>query len=286
MPETSKTKVGLALSGGSALGILHVGVLQSLLDHKIPIDCISGTSAGALAAACYAFGVPLSVMAQESANLNWFKLSKFSYSMLGLITNQAIGDLLNRLLGPVKIEQAKIPLAIIATDLQTGGEVIFSKGDLAEAVMASCCLPGIFMPLTVFGRQLVDGGLVENLPMSPLEAMGANVKIGVNLARYRTYKEPKNLIDVMLNSVDIMTHHQSNLNSAVADILIEPHLEKYTASDWKKSAELIGEGYRAATLAVPAIKKLLEPPAMPVLGLPLKQSWLGKWWKNIFLKPL
>jgi len=257
--QTNRPKVGLALSGGSALGNVHIGVLQSFQDHKIPIDCISGTSAGAIVAACYAFGVPVEDMVDKTKSLSWYKISNLSYSRMGLITTDNIGRLTEELIGKVNIEDAKIPLAIIATDIESGEPVVFKKGNLSQAIMASVCIPGLFVPIEVNGRQLVDGGLVENLPLSPLQEMGAEIRIGVDLSRWRNYKKPTSVIDVMLNSLDIMTHTQTKEQAGRAEILIEPHLEKYTSSDFKKAVELAAEGYRAATLALPAINNALYP---------------------------
>lgn len=256
--NSNNLRIGLALSGGSALGIAHIGVLQALTDHRIPISCISGTSAGAVVAAAYAFGVPMEEIAERAKNLSWYKLSNFSYSRMGLITTESVGLLIEEIVGKVNIEDAKIPLAIIATDIKNGDRVVFTKGNLAQAVMASVCIPGLFVPMQINGSQLVDGGLVENLPLSPLLSFGADIKIGVNLSKWRAYKKPENVIGVMLNAMDIMTKKQDNFHAQSAEILIEPHLEKYSTSDFKKAAELMNVGYRAAVLVMPDIQERLQ----------------------------
>jgi NTE family protein len=250
-------KIGLALSGGSALGIAHIGVIQSFKDHGIAIDCISGTSAGSFIAACYAFDVPMDHVEKAAENLSWNKFSKFFRSAMGIATNEIVGDLLVKLIGyDANIEDAKIPLAIVATDISTGEKIVFRSGSVIEAVRASTAIPGLFTPIIKDGRFLVDGGLVENLPIKELTDLHADVKIGVNLARWRSYKTPKSIIGVMMNSVDIMVFHQSVAHGALADILIEPHLEPYTSSDWGKVGPLIKEGYHATTLAIPEIKRI------------------------------
>lgn len=272
-----KPKLGLALSGGSALGNVHIGVLQALSDNNIKIDFISGTSAGAVVAACFAFGLPLEQMAERAKNLSWLTLSKFSFSGMGLVSPKAIGDIIEKLLGKVSIEQAKIPLAIVATDIQTGQHVVFRKGDLAQAVMASAAIPGMFTPVEINSRLLVDGGVSENLPLLPLEEMGSEVELGVNLARFRSYKKPGNALGVMLNTFDIMTHRQANSAAARADVLIEPHLEAYTASDFKKATELINIGYRAAAASMPKIKEALSVPKTERLKKPKPGFWQKLW---------
>jgi NTE family protein len=250
-------KIGLALSGGSELGVVHIGVIQSFEDGGVTIDCIAGTSAGAVVAACYAFGVPMSEVTKEAKKLSLFKISKFSRTTMGIASNRMVGDLLVKLIGrDVKIEEANIPLAIVATDVGTGEKIVFRSGSVAEAVRASTAIPGLFAPVAKDGRLLVDGGLVENLPIKELTDMHADVKIGVNLTRWRSYKTPKSMVGVMLNSTSIMLRHQSAAHGELADLVIEPHLEPYTSSEWGNADALIKEGYHAATLAMPTIKKL------------------------------
>jgi NTE family protein len=273
-------KIGLALSGGSALAIAHIGVIQSFEDHGIAIDCISGTSAGSVVAACYAFGVPMSDVAKTAGNLSWRKFSRFFRSAMGIATNQIVGDLLIKLIGhDVNIEDAKIPLAIVATDISTGEKVVFRSGSVVDAVCASTAMPGLFVPIAKDGRLLMDGGLVENLPIKELADFHADVKIGVNLARWRSYKTPKSIIGVMMNSVDIMVFHQSIAHGELADIIIEPHLEPYTSSDWGKVDLLIKEGYRTATLAIPEIKKIASR-----AGIQRKKTAKGKsaWYMRLW----
>ena len=160
-------KVGLALSGGSALGIAHIGVVKCLMENKIPIECVAGTSAGSIVAVCVAFDVPIKKMIEMSKGLNWSNLSQFGYSKMGLTSNKPVSEIMAGMVGNAKIEEAHIPLAIIATNIDTAKEVIFRHGNVAEAVMSSTCLPGFFVPVEVKGKKLVDGGLVENLPLSP-----------------------------------------------------------------------------------------------------------------------
>lgn len=272
MTNSSQQKIGLALSGGSALGLFHVGVLRAFKEQDLNIHCVAGTSAGALVAACFAFGAPLDDMVVVAEKLSWFKLANFSSSFLGLASNKAIGELIQKFLGQANIEDAKIPLAIVATDLLTGEKVVFRKGSVAQAVMASACIPGVFSPVSIDGRVLVDGGLAENLPLSPLTDMGAEIKIGVNLAKWRTYKRPRHLVDVMMTSMDILTHRQTNAAASAADLLIEPHLEHYSPSDLKSAIQLIPEGYRLGQQAAVQIKNMVSSRSLP--------KRLG-WWQKL-----
>ncbi|PIP28100.1 MAG: patatin [Candidatus Moranbacteria bacterium CG23_combo_of_CG06-09_8_20_14_all_35_22] len=256
--KKNRLKVGLALSGGTALGIAHIGVIKALRENKIPIDCVAGTSAGAIAAACLAFDVPLEKMIEISRGMNWQSISEFGYSKLGINSNHPIRELMISALGDVKIEEARIPLAIVATDIDTGKEIIFHKGNLAQAIMASTCLPGIFIPVKIDGRKLVDGGLVENLPLSPLKKMGAEIKIGVNLKRNSKYIKIRNIFDVVANSYKILSESQNFLIPGRAEIIIEPNLGEFDSTNFRNFEVLLEEGYEATSRMMAEIKKQLK----------------------------
>lgn len=269
MPKKNKNrypKVGVAFSGGSALGIAHIGVIKSLMKNKIPIDFVSGTSAGAVAAVCVAFGVPLKKMVEVSERLSWSNVSRFGYSKMGLNSNRPMGEIIRELIGDARIEDAYVPLAIVATNIDNGEKVVLRKGSVAEAVMASTCLPALFIPIKIKGKKLVDGGLIENLPLSPLKKMGAEIRIGVNLGHWRTIKKSHNMLEIITNSYSILTRTQQAFIPGQAEVLIEPHLEKFTSSDFKKADALMDEGYRAASLMIEEIKKRLNPEEKELVG--------------------
>ncbi|MGE5392275.1 MAG: patatin-like phospholipase family protein [Candidatus Saccharibacteria bacterium] len=262
MDTNNKPKLGIALSGGSALGIFHIGFLKALTERQVKIDYISGTSAGAIVAAAFAFGVPLDELSRRAKKLSWYGLSKFTYSKLGLVSNQAIGDMIRELLGDPDIREAKIPLSVVATDISNGEKIVFKEGNLIRALMASSCIPGLFVPVEIDGRKLVDGGLTENLPLSPLKDMGADIRVGVDLFRFSPQRKPRNILDVIMNSIDILAGHQAHTYGVNSELMIEPHLEGFSPSDFKKSDELERAGYSYGSEAVPAIARLtgIEPP--------------------------
>jgi len=250
-------RIGIALGGGGALGMAHVGVLAALTEHGVPIDCIAGTSAGALVATGYAFGMTTEEMTAVAEKLNWPHISSFPNSLLGFASNHSIEADVERYIGKKKIEQANIPLAIVVTDIEDGEHVVLRRGRAALAVQASTCIPGMFVPVEIDGRKFVDGGLTENLPLSPLRDMDAEIRIGVNVVRWHARREVKTVIDVMMNTISILASHQRHLVAPNVDILIEPDLSAYTPSDFKKSAEIIAEGYRATMEKIPEIKKMM-----------------------------
>ncbi|HEV3245232.1 MAG TPA: patatin-like phospholipase family protein [Candidatus Paceibacterota bacterium] len=250
-------KIGVALSGGSAWGVAHVGVLAALLKHGIAVDCIAGTSAGAVVAAPFAFGVPIETIEEGAKKIEWKQVARFAYSRLGIRTNAALAKLIRELLGDADIKDAKIPLAIVATDIEKGEEKIFREGDVAEAVRASSAIPGYFSPVDIDGTLYVDGGISENLPLSPLKAMGADFTIGINLAGPMDPGRPKNLGQVVARSFEVLYRSRDRLLVSNADILIEPNVASFRPRTFDEAGELYDEGFRAGEAAVPAIKMKL-----------------------------
>jgi NTE family protein len=256
--KKSDIKIGLALGGGTALGFAHIGVLKAFEDEGVPIDFISGTSAGAIIGSLYAFGVSFKDIEDEANNLNWKKAAKIHPSKLSIATNDAVKKILEKHIGKkADISDAKIPLAIVATDIESGAKIIFKSGNVIDTVLASSCLPGLFAPAQIQGMMLVDGGIVENVPVSPLKGMGADVIAGVNLLKYRKYSRPENIMGVLSNSFDMINHKISTQPiSGSAHILIEPNLSGYYMGDIAKWREIADEGYKEAIKHIDAIKKL------------------------------
>lgn len=253
----NRPTLGLALGGGVARGLAHVGVLQALEDNHIFPDYISGTSAGAFVGAMYAFGLPVSEIYNRAAKLRWPNLSSPAVSSLGLASNQAIGKIINEVVGRANIEESVIPLLIVATDIETGEEIVIRKGDLGEAVMASTCLPGIFKPVNHRGRLLVDGGLVDNVPVEPLKKNGLDVVLGVNVSPHGKYRKPVHVIDVMLNVYDIATGTTTANKLRMADVVISPNVASYSRINLKQLPALYKEGYEATIEAMPKIKEAI-----------------------------
>ena len=257
--KTPPQKIGLALSGGSTYGIAHIGVIAALEEANIKVDYISGTSAGSLVGAYLAFGLTSSQMFELTRGLDWKKLSKFTFSRMGLKSNEPMATFLTDTLGDVRIEDAKIPLAIVATNIETHKMVVLTKGPLNVAVRASTSIPGLFTPVELDGQVLVDGGLTENVPMTPLEDMGATVKIAVNLLNATAYSRPKNVVDVLNKSIDILSLHRDQHLANRANVLIEPDLSSFDSMSFKSSQKLFDAGYAAGKAAIPNIKKVLAP---------------------------
>jgi len=243
---TTEAKIGLALGGGAILGAAHIGVLKALDEEKIPISAISGTSIGALVAALYAFGVSPDQIEKIALELDWLDISGFAFSRLGLLSNEKMGKKIDDVLGEVQFKDARIHLSIIATDIGRFEKVVLETGDVARAVMASACVPGIFIPVEIDNHLLVDGGLMENVPISPLMRRGMDKIVGVDLNAGRKYKKPDDLIDVVINAMDIAIDNATSMQVQKADLLIAPHLSAYNRADSGRVRDLIREGYTAA----------------------------------------
>lgn len=250
-------KIGLALGGGAVLGAAHIGVLKALKEKDIPISFVAGTSAGAVVSAFYAFNKDWAEIKDIVLSLNWLNISAMSLSRTALLSNKKLGEHIIEHLGDVTFDQSSIPLAMIATDISNGEKVLIKEGRVADAVMASACIPGLFKPLEVAGKLLVDGGIVENVPITPLKEMGADFIIAVDLNTGCLHKKPENIVEVLLNTFDFTIMAATKLLTKSADILIKPDLSSFNRVDADQTADLFEKGYQEATEALKDIHERL-----------------------------
>lgn len=242
MKLKKNSNVGLALGGGAVLGAVHIGVIQALEENQIKIECISGTSIGALIASLYACGINGTEMEKLLTNQSWFDVSKISLSKKGILSNKKLGNFINQNIGNKTFKQTDIPLRIVASDLIEGEKVILQDGSISDAVMASTCIPGIFAPITINDQVLVDGGITENLPISPLKEFDCQIIVGVDLTNMKNIT-PKNIFDVLMNAFNIALHNTALLQQVDASIVICPDLSEFNFVDVKQIPDLIKLGY-------------------------------------------
>lgn len=254
-----RPKVGLALGGGFARGIAHIGILRALQQNNIPVDCIAGTSVGALIATLYAAGTPLEVMERQAAQTSFSDFGKWTVSWLGFASNARLGDYLHRANPVQQFEEMKIPLAIVATDLGSGEAVDFTSGEVVPPVRASCAYPGLFLPVEHHGRVLVDGFLAAPVPVQAVRRLGAGIVIAVYLDSAPTDERPENLIGVVGRSFAIMQRHANKLWRNQADVILEPKVDMFAWDDFTRTPDLLRAGEDAVTAALPALRKLLHP---------------------------
>lgn len=238
------TRIGVALGGGAAKGLAHVGVLSAFDEENVRIDFLSGTSIGALVASYYAFGKPIDEIRAIGSDLHVTKVINFTLKKRGFFTTDSIRSMILRDLGDVNIEDAKIPLSICTTDILTGEQVTFEKGCLADAVCASMAVPGLFVPVEIDGRMLVDGGIVENVPVSALDDMGAGIIVAIDLNGIKKYPQPTDVMDVIGNAIDIGIDLRTRDQLKKADIVLSLDLSNYSrVGNSDNALALFMEGY-------------------------------------------
>jgi NTE family protein len=254
-----KPKVGLALSGGATLGAAHIGVLQVLEREGIHADFVAGTSAGALVGAMYCAGVPLDELSDIFLTLKWPSLIKLAITNpLALFDIQPMDGVINKKIGTINFEDLKIPFAAIGCDLMTGERIVLDHGPLAPAIRASASVPGIFLPVEINGRMLVDGGVVDNLPVEQIRAMGADYLIASDVSnRGETAERPGNVFEVLQNMFNIMQDRGALPDSDECDCYIRPQVTQYSCWGFGDTSKIMEEGKKAAEIALRRIPKYL-----------------------------
>ncbi len=257
-----KPKIALVLGGGAARGFAHVGVIRALEQDKIPIDMIVGTSVGSIIGAIYASNL-------NSFELEWtaFSLEKdslFDYGILNAVTGmgmakgQKLEEFVKTKIAATNIESMKLPFAAVATDLNRGTRVVLDRGSVAKAVHASSAIPGIFEPVDYQGRLLVDGGVLDNIPIDVAREEGADIVIAVDISENVANYNITNVVDVMLQAVSIMFHENVKYKKEEADVLIAPAVGTVAMLDFSQKKRCMQAGIDATQLAVPEIKKKIE----------------------------
>lgn len=268
--EARRPRIGVALGGGFARGIAHLGVLRVLERENIPVDFLGGTSAGAMLAIAYASGHTLDEIVAQAKATRFKHFGQWKLSWMGLASNQRLEYYPRKFLGVSTFEQLKIPLAIAATDLDTGNPVYFTKGPLGPALRASCAYPGMFMPVEIDGHLLVDGFLAAAVPVDAVRKMGADIVIATFLEGGHAHN-PTSIVDVIGLSFTILQRHADLEWRAQADVIIEPSVKDFLWDDFDKTPELIAAGETAAIAAMPAIRALVKQkmrPEPPASGFP------------------
>ncbi len=256
--KTRPKKIGLALGGGAVLGAAHVGVLKAIDELNIPIHIVSGTSIGALVASLFAFSKNFVDVENIAMKIQWSNISEFSPSRIGLFSNKKMKGFLKMNIGDVDFKDARIPLAIVATNIGSGKKVILNKGHVAISVAASMSIPGIFRPVKIDNAMLVDGGVIENVPISPLKDKKADFIIAVDLNTNHTFEKPKAISDVLMNSFHFMMANSTKHQLGDADILIQPNLTAFNYTDIGQSKDLIEVGYVEAKKQLAQFAKTLQ----------------------------
>src|ERR1700719_2573258 len=259
--------VGVALGGGFARGIAHLGVLKVLEEEHIPVDFMAGTSAGAMLAIAYASGHAIDEIVEQARATRFRDFGNWKLSWMGLASNQRLEHYPRKFLGVSTFEELRIPLTMAATDLSTGEPVFFNSGPLGPALRASCAYPGMFVPVELDGRTLVDGFLAAPVPVDAVRKLGADVVIAIFLEAANNRK-PTSIVDVIGLSFAILQRHADLEWRRTADIIVEPVVKDFLWDDFEKTSQLIAAGEAAARAALPKIRAALEVKQNPEAPAP------------------
>ena len=250
--------IGIALGGGFARGIAHVGVLKVLEQEGIPVRLVAGTSVGALIGAAYCSGVTVDELHEMAHNVRFTTFARWTLSRCGFASNDRMISFLTRFLKVKTFEELRIPLGVTATDFNTGEGVVFHSGSIIDPVRASCAYPGMFLPVQMRGRYLVDGMLSHPVPTRPLREMGAERVLAVHLkGTWANGGAPRHLFDVIGQSFAIAQDAMSTVWRQAADLVIEPDVAGFAYDDFKRADELVRVGEVAMQNALPEVRKWL-----------------------------
>ena len=252
-----RPRVGLALAGGFARGIAHIGVLRVLREAGIPIDCVAGTSVGALIGTAYCAGVSCEEMQEAGLSTSFADFGRWTPSWLGLATNQRLERYVARMTPAKTFEELKIPLAISTSDINDGVTVYYTSGPILPPLRASCAYPALFVPIQYDGRTLVDGFLTAPVPVEGAALLGADVVIAVYLEA-GSAGTPRTAVEVISRSFNIIQKHADIAWRQQADVIIEPDVHPYAWDDFSKTPELVKAGEEAAMKALPEIRALVS----------------------------
>jgi len=253
-PATRAPRVALALGGGAARGFAHIGVIQVLEENGIHPDIVTGTSAGSLVAALYASGRSGQDLANTALGMDESALTDWSFPGRGLIRGEALARYVREATGNKEIEQMKIPLGIVATDLDSGKPIVFRRGDAGTAVRASSAVPAVFQPVRIGTHEYVDGGLTSPVPVRSARAMGADVVIAVDISQPPDGGATGDALHMLLQTFSIMGRSINELELKEADIVLRPKLPGVAGTDFTVRRKNIQAGRDAALAMLPAIR--------------------------------
>lgn len=252
-------KVGLALSGGAARGLAHVGVLKVFEEYKIPVSYIAATSVGSIIGAAYACKVSAADMIKIAESIRWKDLGSLSFRLMGLSDSSRMEKFLADILPCARFEDLSIPLEVTATNLLTGELIIFRSGDLYRAIRSSCALPWVYAPVDVNGTLVADGGLTMSIPCRVVRQMGADIVIAIDIRGNLSTKAPRNMFQVVMQAMAILGYGMRDYQLQEADLVIAPNVNDIGWDELSKAKEAIAAGEREARIKLPELLQIIRP---------------------------
>jgi len=258
LPPPKPAKVAVVLGAGASKGFAHIGVLKVIEAQKIPIHLIVGTSAGSVVGSLYASGIDAFQLQTMAIALLKDDVVDWTIPDNGFIRGDKLENFINKTVRQTPLELLRIPFRAVATNLQTGEEIVFATGNTGRAVRASCSIPGVFQPVRIGDKAYVDGGVVSPVAVEAARRAGADVVIAVDISAGVAGAVPQGILDTILQSIDIMYAKIATAQLKSADVVIRPKVSHIGSSDFDKRNEAILEGEKAATQAMPQIRQILE----------------------------
>jgi NTE family protein len=253
-----KVTIGLALGGGAARGIAHIGVLQALENAGIPIDYIAGTSVGALVGAIYASGVSAQEMQKVALNIKWRDLFSPHLTRKSVASGKRFVTFLQKHCRCDRFEDLQIPLSVVVSDFETGDGMTIAEGELFPAIQASCSIPLVFPPVKLNERYYIDGGLASVIPVEAMKQMGADVVIACDVNYYTNLKDkPGNFVTMGIQLIKLFLKAISKDAKNQADISININMNRLGLMSLHKGSELIQRGFQATEAVLPELQELL-----------------------------
>ena len=257
-PPPKPANIAVVLGAGAVKGFAHIGVLKILESQNVPIHMVVGTSVGSLVGSLYAYGYDAYKLQMIAYALERDDLIDITLPDNGFVRGEKLENYVNRMVKDTPIEKFRIPFHAVATNIQTGEEMVFGTGNAGMAVRASCSIPGIFKPARISGKTYADGGIVSPLAIDVARHYGADVVIAVNISTSPDATVPQGTVETILQSVDIMYAKIAALQIPRADVVIKPIVSHIGSTDFTRKHEAILEGEKAALAAMPAIQAILS----------------------------
>ena len=257
-PKLPAPKVALVLGGGAVRGFAHVGVIKTLEAHGIVPDMVVGTSAGSVVGALYAGGYSGFELQKVAWQMEQENVGDWALPNRGFVKGEMLQNFINKALQDRAIERLNKPFAAVATELQSGEITVFRRGNTGMAVRASSSIPGVFQPVSIGGKEYVDGGLVSPIPVKVARGMGADIVIAVDISSKPRYAKVNDTVDIMLQTFNIMGQTIGRYELAEADVVIRPQTGMIGATEFDQKHLAIMEGEKAALGALPLIRSKLQ----------------------------